>query len=105
MSTEHGISAALVEPVFMPHDIEKVAFEGPRTPDRGYTIRASYLKPPKSADALIEVLKDGNIVRSFMFPAYKIYNLQAHFGEIVDSEIAKDDNGYRQAVWPGIGPV
>jgi|688.fasta_scaffold218569_4 hypothetical protein len=89
----------------MPHNIEKVAFEGPETPDRGYTMRVSYLKPPASADALVEVMKDKVVVRMFLFPAYKIYNLQAHFGEIVDSEIEKNDNGYRQAAWCGIGPV
>jgi hypothetical protein len=96
-----------LEPTFelMPHDIEKVAFEGPETPDRGYTMRVSYLKPPASADALVEVMKDKVVVRMFLFPAYKIYNLQAHFGEIVDSEIEKNDNGYRQAAWCGVGPV
>lgn len=89
----------------MPELIESVAFEGPKTPDRGYTIRASYLKEPKKADALIEIMKDGATVREFLFPAYKIYNLQAHFSEIVDSEIEENDNGYRQAAWSGIGPV
>ncbi len=87
------------------YDIKKVAFEGPETPDRGYTMRVSYLKPPASANALVEVMKDKVVVRKFLFPAYKIYNLQAHFGEIVDSEIEKNDNGYRQAAWCGIGPV
>ena len=87
------------------HDIKKVAFEGPETPDRGYTMRVSYLNPPADADALVEVMKDKVVVREFLFPAYKIYNLQAHFGEIVDSEIEKNDNGYRQAAWCGIGPV
>jgi hypothetical protein len=97
--------AAWVHGVVMPYDIEKVAFEGPKTPDRGYTIRVSYLKPPANRDALVEVFKDGEKVREFLFPAYKIYNLQAHFGEIVDSEMEKNDNGYRQAAWTGIGPV
>lgn len=94
-----------VHVVVMPHDIDKVAFEGPNTPDRGYTMRVSYLKPPANADALVEVMKNGEKVREFLFPAYKIYNLQAHFSEIVDSEIEKNDNGYRQAAWTGIGPV
>ena len=100
-----ALSPAPLHWVVMPHDIEKVAFEGPNTPDRGYTMRVSYLKPPANADALVEVMKDGDKVREFLFPAYKIYNLQAHFGEIVDSEIEKNDNGYRQAAWTGIGPV
>jgi len=71
-----------------PIEVEAVAFEGPNTPDRGYTIKAIYLKPPHSGDALVEINKDGEKVREFLFPAYKIYNLQAHFSEIVDSEIA-----------------
>jgi hypothetical protein len=87
------------------YEVESTAFEGPKTPDRGYTIRASFLKPPFEADALIEIMKDGKVIRSFLFPAYKIYNLQAHFSEIVDSEINGNDNGYRQAAWCGIGPV
>ncbi len=83
-------------------EIEKVAFEGPKTPDRGYTIRASYLKKPLDGDALIEVMKDGQTIRRFLFPAYKIYNLQAHFHDIVDGEIAGNVKGYEMAAWNGI---
>lgn len=85
--------------------IDRVAFTGPKTPYRGYTIRVSYLRPPDNADSLVEILKDDAVVREFLFPAYKIFNLQAHFREIVDSEIENNDNGYRQAAWNGIGPV
>lgn len=82
--------------------VESVAFEGPKTPDRGYTIRASYLKEPHAADALIEVMKDGQPLRRFLFPAYKIYNLQAHFRAIVDGEIENSAKGYEMAAWNGI---
>lgn len=82
--------------------IESVAFEGPNPPDRGYTIRASYLKNPDHLNALIEVMKDGQTVRSFLFPAYKIYNLQAHFRDIVDGEIANSAIGYGMAASNGI---
>ena len=41
-------------------EIDKVAFEWPNTPDRGYTMRVSYLKEPNSGDALVEILKEGN---------------------------------------------
>lgn len=85
------------------YDIDQVAFEGPKTPDRGYTMKVSYLKPPKNGDALVEVMNDGVVVREFLFPAYKIYNLQAHFSQIIDSEIQNNDDGYRQAAWNGIG--
>lgn len=83
-------------------EVESVAFEGPKTPDRGYTIRASYLKEPHAADALIEVMKDGQPLRRFLFPAYKIYNLQAHFHDIVDGEIENSAKGYEMAAWNGI---
>jgi hypothetical protein len=82
-------------------EIEKLAFES-KEPDRGYTCRANYLKPPHDSNALVEVFKDGQPVRSFLFPAYKIWNIAAHFGDIVDSEIAKDAHGYELAAWNGI---
>jgi hypothetical protein len=84
----------------MINEIKSVAFEGPKTPDRGYTCRASYLK--EGGDALIEIFKYGIVVRSFLFPAYKIYNIQAHFKDIVDSEIEKNTAGYEAAAWNGI---
>ena len=80
--------------------IDKIAFEGPNTPDRGYTCRASYLTEPKG-EAFIEIFKDGQLVRDFLFPAYKIYNIQAHFEDIVDGEIEKSAHGYEKAAWVG----
>lgn len=84
------------------YEVESVAFEGPKAPDRGYTIRASYLKEPHAANALIEIFKDGQLARRFLFPAYKIYNLSAHFGDIVDGEIEQSAKGYEMAAWDGI---
>jgi hypothetical protein len=49
----------------MPMVKGKLAFEGPRTPDRGFTIRATYLEEPKG-DALIEIFRDGKPHREFM---------------------------------------
>ncbi len=86
-------------------EIDKVAFEGPNESDRGFTMRVSYLKEPDKADALVEIFKDGTPVRQFTFPAYKIYNLQAHFKDIVDGEIEKSMNGYEMAAWNGIDGV
>jgi hypothetical protein len=85
-------------------EIEKVAFEGPYEPYKGFTIRATYLKNPKG-DALIELMRDGTLVREFLYPSYKIYNLQAHFREIVDGELEGHDGGYRAASWNGITPT
>lgn len=86
--------------------------ENPQKPefevnDRGYTAKAFYLKNTETSkgDALIQISKDGKIVREFLFPAYKIWNISAHFSDIVDSEINSDDQGYRMAAWNGIGPL
>lgn len=65
-------------------EITSIAFE--TDADRGYTARASYLKEPRD-EALVEIFKDGTFVRSFHFPAYKIWNIAAHFSDLVDSEI------------------
>jgi hypothetical protein len=80
--------------------VEKVAFES-KDPDRGYTCRASYLKDPDD-DALVEIFKDGAPVRSFLFPAYKVWNIAAHFSDIVDGEIENSAAGYQMAAWNGI---
>ena len=50
-------------------------------------MRASYLKAPDNQDAWIEIFKDGTRVKSFYYPAYRIYNIAAHFDEMVDNEI------------------
>jgi hypothetical protein len=81
-------------------EVEMVAFES-KAPDRGYTCRASYLKQPNDGDALIEILKDGAKIREFLFPAYKIWNIAAHFSDIVDGEIAGNASGYEMAAWTG----
>ena len=86
-------------------EVEKVAFENLDKPDRGYAVRASYLKKPNDGDALIEIFKDGAVIRSFRYPAYRIWNIAAHFSEIVDGEIEKHDGGYRAADWNGITPM
>lgn len=78
-------------------EVEKVAFEGPPEPYHGYTVRASYLKEPNAGDALIEISKDGNVVRRFTFPAYKIWNIAAHFRDIVDGERCNSMSGYEVA--------
>ena len=80
--------------------VKKIAFE--THPDRGYTARASYLEKPDSGNALIEIFKDGKPLRQFLFPAYKIWNISAHFPDIVDGEIAESSRGYEMAAWDGI---
>jgi hypothetical protein len=80
---------------------EKLAFERNEN-YKGYNIKAWYLKEPNNGNALIEIFKDGKIIREFNFPAYKIYNLAAHFEDIVESEIAQNTKGYEEAAWDGI---
>lgn len=81
--------------------VEKLAFEGPKSgPDRGFSIKAHYLCEP-SGEALIEITRDGEPYRRFLYPAYKIWNLAAHFGDIVDSEVNGDFHGYDLAGWTG----
>jgi hypothetical protein len=79
--------------------IEKVAYEGD---ERGYHFKASYLTEPKG-DALIEISKDGKIVREFLFPAYKIWNIAAHRHDIVDSLEQDSDHGIYVAGSDGLG--
>lgn len=80
---------------------EKVAFES-KEADRGYTVKCSYLIEP-SSEALVEIFKNGQIVRRFLFPAYKIWNIAAHFSDIVDGEIEASNIGYRIAASDGLG--
>jgi hypothetical protein len=56
--------------------------------DRGYIVQAWYRDDP-GADARIEIVRDGVLVREFDYPAYRIWNIAAHFDEIVDELIAK----------------
>ncbi len=83
------------------YEVESIAFES-KQPDRGFTCRASYLKSPNNGDALIEIFKDDKPLRGFLFPAYKIWNIAAHFRDIVDGEIEGSARGYEMASWNGI---
>src|SRR6202040_3725651 len=55
--------------------IKNLAFEGPRSgPDRGFTVKAYYLLQPEG-EALVEIYKDGETFRRFLYPAYKVWNI------------------------------
>lgn len=69
--------------------------------DRGYRIRVWYRD--KSADALAEITLNKKLLRHFLYPAYKIWNLEAHFGDIVDSEMENNIEGYAIAGSDGLG--
>ena len=79
--------------------IEKVAFEGDK---RGYHFKATYLLEPKG-EALIEISKDNKMVKEFLFPAYKIYNISAHADDIVDGLEKESEKGLLIAGSNGLG--
>lgn len=57
---------------------DKVAFE---CDAGGYHFKGTYLHEPKG-DALIEISRDGQTVKSLLWPAYKIWNIPAHAEDI-----------------------
>jgi hypothetical protein len=68
----------------------------------GIRLRAWYLATP-SGDAVVQVHRGETQVREFLFPAYKVWNLAAHFDDIVASEVAQDVDGYAVAASDGLG--
>ena len=74
--------------------------------DREFNAKAWYLKDTETSkgDALIEIRYKSELIRGFLFPAYKIWNIAAHFSDIVDGELSKDDKGrgYRIAASTGL---
>ena len=70
--------------------------------ERGYVARAWDL-PDSKGDALIQIAKGDSVVREFLFPSYKAWNIAAHLPDIVDSELAKDCAGYGIAASDGLG--
>lgn len=59
---------------------DKTAFEGNHS---GLHFAAWYLTEPKG-DALVEITRDGEMVKSFLWPAYKIWNIAAHAEDIAE---------------------
>ena len=82
--------------------IEKLAFEIPDT--RGLSCKAWYLRE-HGGDALIEVFRNGEPFRRFLWPAYKIWNISAHWNDIVDSEENNSFDGYDLAGWTGFNVI
>jgi hypothetical protein len=79
--------------------IDKVAFEGVT---RGYNFKATYLIEPKGM-ALIEITKDDKMIKEFLFPAYKLWNIAAHANDIVDGLERESDSGLFIAGSNGLG--
>lgn len=76
---------------------DKVAFD---IAEHGYRFVATYLVEPKG-DALIEIFResDGQLVRSSLWPGYKIWNIAAHAHDIA----ADLDEGLTMAGSTGLG--
>lgn len=79
--------------------IDKVAFEGD---EQGFHFKGTYLKEPKG-EALVEISKNGKLVREFLFPGYKIWNIPAHAKDIVEGLIQESDEGLYIAGSDGLG--
>ncbi len=78
---------------------DKTAFDHEH---RGYRFVATYLTEPKG-DALIEILKDGVMVREMLWPAYKIWNIAAHADDIADGLDRESSDGLFVAGATGFG--
>ena len=85
-------------------EIEKPQFN---ITDRGFNVKAWYLENTETSkgDALIEIKYTDVLIRQFLFPSYKIWNIAAHFSDIVDGELSKNDKerGYKIAASNGLG--
>ena len=68
--------------------------------ERGYRILA---EEADHGDAQITISKDEQVVRSFKWPAYKVWNISAHARDIVDGLEAKSDSGLYEAGLTGFG--
>jgi len=67
-----------------------------------YRFVATYLTEPVN-QAVIEVFKAGEIVRSFLWPAYKIWNIAAHADDIARGLESGSDEGLKIAGDTGFG--
>lgn len=65
-------------------------------------LRAWYLSSPKG-DALVQLHRGDALLREFLFAAYKVWNLAAHFEDIVASEVQQNVDGYAIAASDGLG--
>ena len=83
--------------------IQKEIFAS-KQPDRGFTAKAFSLQG-ENGDALVEIYRDGEPYRRFLYPAYKVWNIAAHFGDIVTGEIEGNLSGYDLAGWSGFSVV
>lgn len=79
--------------------IDKVAFNDET---QGFNFKGTFLKEPKGM-ALIEISRDNQMVREFLFPSYKIWNITAHANDIAIYLKQESDEGLYIAGSDGLG--
>lgn len=62
---------------------KKIAF---KEKHKNFSVIAYYLED-ENPNALIVVKKDNKIYKKFEYPAYRIWNIAAHFSEMVENEL------------------
>ena len=55
--------------------------------DRGFRVKAFYGKGKDETHALIEIRKKGRFYKRGRILAYKVYNIAAHWSDIIDKEL------------------
>lgn len=68
-----------IEPLF---DIE----------DRGFRVRAFYLPESLGSDAHVTITRNGELFRMDQVIGYKVFNISAHFHDMVDDWLWKEGN-------------
>lgn len=57
--------------------------------DRGFTVRCWYGATPGD-DARVEITRGDEVIRTYAYPSYRIWNIAAHFSDIVDGLIGNE---------------
>ena len=81
----------------MAHQDEKLAF---KVEYKGFVAEGYW---GAGADGRVVVTRDGQLFKEFAYPAYKIFNIAAHWQDIVEGELQNSDEGYHAAGWDGLG--
>jgi hypothetical protein len=63
---------------------EKEAF---KVEYKGFIVTAFWNDDPKVQDANIVVTRDGAPYKEFTYPAYRIFNIAAHWSDLVEGEL------------------
>lgn len=69
----------------------------------GYRFLAGDDPKAKKGDARVRIFKGTEVVRDFGWPAYKVWNIQAHADDIVEGLKGDRDDGLRLAGSTGLG--